>query len=318
MPQAVPAEVQARIEQAHDDVLEAEAALLAAKRRKRAKMVERYEQAVAVELVALADSGIESYAAFLAAVAEGEAADAGQRAEAEAELGVARAALDEARLVRDVPTGRELGERAELIRARAAELLGRAPGADPASELRALRLEPERSERELAELADALRAAGVTESTNVAATARAFLATPRDLVTAGGETGPLTPLSPEEVADLTGQRHEHERLLDDLERDLVRLDQVASVPIEHLPPGELVAALDRVFDRYRSGALLGGTLPMVIDGVLDEIAPESREAAVRYLAGADDVQIIVVSDDPEVLQSLAYAGASLVRWPEEP
>jgi hypothetical protein len=73
-----------------------------------------------------------------------------------------------------------------------------------------------------------------------------------------------------------------------------------------------------VFDRYRSGALLGGTLPMVIDGVLDEIAPESREAAVRYLAGADDVQIIVVSDDPEVLQSLAYAGASLVRWPEEP
>src|SRR5262249_30267399 len=150
MPAPVPPEVQERIERCHDDVLAAEAALLAAKRRKRAKAVERYEQTVAAELVALADAGFESYAALR--VAEAEAAEAGERAEAEAELSAARAELDEARLVRDVPTARELAERESLMRTRATELLGRAPGTDPAAELRALRVEPERSEHELAEI----------------------------------------------------------------------------------------------------------------------------------------------------------------------
>ena len=316
MPPAVPAEVQARIEEAHDDVLEAEAALLAAKRRKRAKSVERYEQAVAVELVALADAGIESYAAFLVAVAEGQAAEAGLRAEAEAELAAARAELDQARLVRDVPTGRELQDREELMVTRATELLGRPPGVDTAAELRALRVEPERTDDEVAEIAEALRAADVGETLNVVATARVFLAVPRFPRPAGAGHASTSALGPEEIAELAEQRREHEQVLAELEGELARLDHLGTVPVEHLPPDDLVAALDLVFDRYRSGALLDGRLPMVIDGVIDEIAPESRDAAVRHLAAADDIQIIVVSDDPELLQSLAYAGASLVRWPE--
>ncbi len=316
MPPAVPAEVQARIEEAHDDVLEAEAALLAAKRRKRAKSVERYEQAVAVELVALADAGIESYAAFLVAVAEGQAAEAGLRGEAEAELAAARAELDQARLVRDVPTGRELQDREELMVTRATELLGRPPGVDTAAELRALRVEPERTDDEVAEIAEALRAADVGETLNVVATARVFLAVPRFPRPAGAGHASTSALGPEEIAELAEQRREHEQVLAELEGELARLDHLGTVPVEHLPPGDLVAALDLVFDRYRSGALLDGRLPMVIDGVIDEIAPESRDAAVRHLAAADDIQIIVVSDDPELLQSLAYAGASLVRWPE--
>jgi len=74
--------------------------------------------------------------------------------------------------------------------------------------------------------------------------------------------------------------------------------------------------LDWVFAEYRAGALLDGVLPLVIDGVLDGIGREARDRMVQQLVGVDDVQIVVVSEDPEVLQALAYAGASLVRWPE--
>jgi hypothetical protein len=62
MPVPVPNDVQVHIERCHEDVLAAEAELLEVKRRKRAKAVERYEQAVAAELVAHADAGMESYA----------------------------------------------------------------------------------------------------------------------------------------------------------------------------------------------------------------------------------------------------------------
>jgi hypothetical protein len=50
--------------------------------------------------------------------------------------------------------------------------------------------------------------------------------------------------------------------------------------------------------------------------VLDGIGHDAREGVIRQFADADDIQLIVVSDDPEVLQGLAYAGAALVRWPE--
>jgi len=64
--------------------------------------------------------------------------------------------------------------------------------------------------------------------------------------------------------------------------------------------------------------LLDGRLPLVVDGAIDEIARDAREAAVRLLSRADDIQVIVVSDDAEVLQCLANAGSTLVRWPEQP
>jgi hypothetical protein len=316
LPQPVPMEVQEQIEQCHNAVLEAEAELLAVKRRKRAKAVERYEQAVAAELVALADAGMESYAAFLVAVAAGEAAEAGERAVAEAELAAARAELDEARLVRDVPTSRELDERIELIRERATELIGRPPGVDGAAELRALRVESERTDEEIAEIAAVLREAGVGETDNVIATARAFLAKPREPVDDPSESTHASALTPDEIAALESERRLHDAALADLADELERLDNVAARPVEELPAPEVAAALDRVFGQYRAGALLGGRLPMVIDGVIDEIAREPREVAVRMFAGADDIQVIVVSDDAEVLQSLANAGSALVRWPE--
>jgi hypothetical protein len=316
IPKPVPVEVQEHIERRHSDVLDAEQVLLAAKRRKRAKAVERYEQAVAAELVALADAGIESYAAFLVAVAAGEAAEAGEREIAEAELASARAELDEARLVRDVPTGRELDERAELMRERATELLGRPPGPDAGPELRALRIEPERTGEELEEIAAVLRDAGVDDTGNVVASARAFLVVPRLAPGTRPEASRASALTPGEITALDAQRREHDHALANLAEELERLGAVAAVPVERLPANELVAALDRVLARYRAGALLDGRLPIVIDGVIDEIALGAREAAVRTLAGADDIQVIVVSDDAEVLQCLANAGSALVRWPE--
>jgi hypothetical protein len=125
-------------------------------------------------------------------------------------------------------------------------------------------------------------------------------------------------MTADDIATLEAQRREHDQALADLADELERLGDVAAVPVDRLPAAELAAALDRILARYRSGALLDGRLPIVVDGVIDEIARDAREAAVRTLARAGDVQVIVVSDDAEVLQSLANAGSSLVRWPERP
>jgi hypothetical protein len=249
------------------------------------------------------------------AVAPGEAAEDGEREAAEAELAVARAELDQARLVRDVPTGRELDERIAAMHKRARELLGREPGADAATELRALRVEPDRDAEELQVIAAALWEAGGEPGDNVVASARAFLAVPRADIAVRAQGHPSA-LTPDEIDALEMQRHEHDDALADIDEELTWLDRAASVPIEQLPANELAAAFDCVLSRYRAGELLDGTLPLVFDGVIDEIAPDARTAAVRKLAGAHDVQVIVVSDDAEVLQSLANAGAALVRWPE--
>jgi hypothetical protein len=161
-----------------------------------------------------------------------------------------------------------------------------------------------------------LREAGAGETENVVASARAFLAKPREPFEQLSDSSATSALTPEEIATLESQRRLHDAALGDLADELERLDNVAARPIEELPAHELAAALDRVLARYRVGDLLGGRLPMVVDGVIDEIARDAREVAVRLFAGADDIQVIVVSDDAEVLQSLANAGSALVRWPE--
>ena len=71
-----------------------------------------------------------------------------------------------------------------------------------------------------------------------------------------------------------------------------------------------------LLDLYRAGQLLAGRLPLVLDGALDGLGAPGREAAVQALAQADDLQTIVVSDDVEVMQSVAIAGGTLVRWPQ--
>jgi len=151
-------DVRAHIEQCHLGVLQAEAFVLSAKRRERARAVTGYEHAVAAELLALADAGIESYPSFVAAVEEAAgAANAAARRAAQSELADARAEFDAVLGVPDMPTRGELDEREAQMRVRATELLGRPPGFDPAGELRALRVPTEGRAELLEEIADALR-----------------------------------------------------------------------------------------------------------------------------------------------------------------
>jgi len=70
-----------------------------------------------------------------------------------------------------------------------------------------------------------------------------------------------------------------------------------------------------MFVAYRAGEVLEGHLPLVLDGVLDGLAADVRDAAVLALADVDDAQVIVVTDDDTVSQRVGAAGGTIVRWP---
>jgi len=335
-------DMRALIEQCHLGVLEAEAAVLSAKRRERSRAAAGYEQAVAVELMALADAGIESYAAFVVAIdEETSAANAAARRAAQAELVLARAELDALLGVPDMPTRVELEERETQMRSRATELLGRAPGPDPVGELRALRVPTEDRDELLDEISAALREREIVVVGDLVEFARSFVAPAQPRDAAAGEPAarvasvrpsePRRPAAPArpvpqrtatiasravDVETLEQQRFAHDRALEQLDTDLAAIDAVYNAPLSALGAADVNHAVEVMLDLYRKGQLLGGRLPVVLDGALDGLAASAREAAVEVLLEADDLQTIVVSDDAEVMQSLARAGGTIVRWPE--
>ena len=101
------------------------------------------------------------------------AANAAKRRRAQAELAEARAELDAVLQIPDMPTRAELEEREAHMRIRAAELLGREPGADPRASLRALRVPTEERVELLDEITEVLRAADVVVTGDPARFARA-------------------------------------------------------------------------------------------------------------------------------------------------
>jgi hypothetical protein len=124
----------------------------------------------------------------------------------------------------------------------------------------------------------------------------------------------LPTVDEEEIAELEAERRAHDRQISEIEQEMARVGDLAALDVANLD--DLVPAIDALFAEYRAGTLLDGVLPLVIDGVLDGIGRDVRDRMIQQLVGVDDIQIVVVSEDPEVLQALAYAGASLVRWPE--
>ena len=341
------------IESCHRVVVEAETQAFNARRKDRGRAITRYEEAVTAELLALADAGLDSFATFLVRIADGESgSDPAARAVAEAELMAARAALDAALQVPDVPTRAELDEREAHMRARATELLGRAPGRDPAVELHALRMEPEGRAEQVAEIAQVLRGAGVDPGDDVVESARAFLAAPIETPAPAPPTSPpparrappapppparparvpvaepepapepssppgvITVVRTGEIEALEQQRVVQDQALADLEAELARLETVYESDVPQLGAADLTRALEGLLGAYRSGDLLAGRLPLVLDGVFDGLGARAARRRCRLLAEADDVQTIVVTDDPEVMQSIAHAGGMLVRWPE--
>jgi hypothetical protein len=300
----VPEEARDEIDRRHRDVIECEARLFEARRKTRVEAVTQYEAAVEAEKAALAQAGVDSYASFLVAIAGG-AGQAEGSAAAQQELVDASAALDAARLAAGVSDAEELHARGVELRARAERLLGRTVvGGDPPAELRALRVEsPTRSER-VRELIDVLQSAGVVRGDAIE-TARELLAEPAERTPGWGI-----------VEGLEEEYARHERILADLEGEIARLDQIYDAEIDQIAAADLAQVMESLLDSYRAGNLLGGRLPVVLDGAFDGLDPSARDAAIRVLGRNTDVQSIVVTDDLEVMKSVTAAGGTVVLWPE--
>jgi hypothetical protein len=298
----VSGQARAQIEECHRAVVDADRELFEAGRKERAAALEHYQRALALERAALDDAGIDSYAAFLVAIAAGTSPvekEAWMRAELE--LAEAQAELDQARRVTaDAAEARELGEWDLELRARAAQVLGHFPSDDPAAELRAHRIPHPDVAGLQDELARLLASEGVDPGGDLLAAARE-LANRVD-------TEP-----PVDVAV-----HAHDPLDDELaalEAELARLDAQSERAFVELPLEQASLVFEYVLDVYRSGDLLAGRLPLVVDGALDRCAPAVAETIAARCAEADDVQVIVVSGDDAVASALERRGAVTVRFP---
>jgi hypothetical protein len=294
-------------------VVEAEANLFEARRKERPQAAERYEAAVAEEKTALNRAGIDSYASFLFAITGSDRLlDTDVRRAARAELEAATEALDAARRQGQASTDSAFHARGVALRAHAERLLGRVVvGGDPPAELRALRVEaPGRAEREQL-LTDALEAAGFAVQGDAVTIARRVLeSSPSQPAEAAGEPAERSG----EVEVLERQQAQHERELADLEAEIVRLDEVREPDVESIGPAGLVLIMESLLDAHRSADADGSRSPLVLDGALDGLATAARQAALVALARAGDVQSIVVTDDLQMMKSVAQAGGTIVLW----
>jgi hypothetical protein len=169
-------QARARIETCHRAVVETERMLFEAGKKERPDALAQYQGALAEERAALNDAGVDSYASFLVTTAAGVApVDLEARLRAELDLAHAEAELEIARDAVD-GTSTQLHEEREFeLRARAAQLLGRFPGPDPAAELRALRIEHPDATATREALRQVLTEAGEPPSADVVAQAQAFV-----------------------------------------------------------------------------------------------------------------------------------------------
>jgi hypothetical protein len=304
-------ELRDRIDRSHQEVVEAEASLFEARRKTRPEAVARYEAAVAAENVALEAAGVDSYASFLLAIAGHAASNGGgstaDHAAAQRELFDASAGLDAARREAGVTENEDLFQRGVELRARAERLLGRVVvGGDPPAELRGLRIEaPSRNER-VRELIDVLQSAGVVRGDAIKTARELLAAEPAEARSPGWGV----------VEGLEEDHARHGRILAELEAEIARLDGIYDAGIDQIGPEDLAQVMESLLDSYRAGNLLGGRLPVVLDGAFDGLPPDSRDAAIRVLSRNADVQSIIVTDDLDVMKSLTAAGGTIVLWPE--
>ena len=319
----------ARIDDCHRAVVAAESALFESRRKDRAGARARYQEALAEERAALTEGGVDSYAAFLVATAQGAApVDLEARLRAELGLADAEAALREASAM---PPASAVADEGSELRDRAAVLLGRAPGDDPASELRTLRVEHPDAPSRRAELGALLVDAGEASPrdvtvANIVPIAEAVVRARRaqlPVVAGEAEPAPLVPAPEflearaaleEETAALVRADAEHERALADIEREMVRCDRLANTAVFSLPPDALPFLLDGLLERYRAGDLLGGRLPLVVDGAFDDLGPRRAASVALHLGALDDIQVIVVTADRELARLLARNDATTVAW----
>jgi hypothetical protein len=340
-------EARARIEAAHRDVVVTESELFEARRKDRAGALTAYQAALAAEHIALTGAGVDSYAAFLVAIARGAPpVDPEVRLRAELELADAEAALERARRARGLESERELSDQELQLRSLAAQLLRHLPGDDPAGELRDLRVEhpdaqPLRDELRtllatariyptgdlVAAAIAALEAHEAHAAQQAAAAALAEAAPPVVEAEPAPARAPEVPAAPEappvgspellaeqqalnaETEALASECEAHERALADLEQQLADLDRLRDTDLSQLDPTSMQALFDALLDAYRAGDLLAGRLPLVLDGALDALSPALVAA---NLAAVTDVQVVVVTAEVALADALDRAGAVVI------
>jgi hypothetical protein len=234
-------------------------------------------------------------------------------------------------------------------------MLGREPGHDLSADLRTLRARRADYDDRLRELAAVLAGTGTAVGADPVADARRFLMSPpsiqidqqrdwpmpgprwsgrvdeadnfqmpgdaRQPVDALDAPQPDQPVRPSavelaQIEALERERAERQQRGDALEQQMVELEAARTADLAQLSPEALMSALQSTLAAYRAGAVLDGKVPLVFDGVLDRLRPEACAAAVDILVGADDLQAIVVSNDPQVMQRIRIAGGTIVHWPE--
>ena len=260
----------------------------------------------AAEQAALAKAGVDSYASFLVASAGGAGPDDGRRA--------AQQELDrrEHGPRRRAASGRRFRERGAASPGRRVESACRTP-AGPRPSWVAIRRPssgPFASSRRVVherirELIDLLQSAGVA--------AGDAIKTARELL------GPDPPERAPGLGSRRGPRRgtaRHERILADLEAEIGRLDQIYDAESTRSPPRDLAQVMESLLDAYRAGNLLGGRLPVVLDGAFDGLVPDARDAAVRRAESQHRCPVDRRDRRPRRHEERDRAGGTIVLWPE--
>jgi hypothetical protein len=323
-PSGVEEQRRAELERLHRAVVKAEARIFGRRVLMRKRAIARYNAVSGAERAALAGAGVDTYAEYLLEANATEPGDSPRRApDDESGAAPGRDAAEGAAGARahedEVGARADAEERAQALRARARALLGREPGDDVASELRAHVVDPPVRAAHLETLRALLREEGLAELDDVIGRARAFIATPPSVHIPQPPTwammvaGPEVPLR--EVEGLEAELSSNDERLDALERDATRLAATRDADLLRLGPDDFVRVIGALFDAYRAGEVLEGHLPLVLDGVLDGLAADARDAAVLTLASVDDAQVIVVTDDAGVTNRISEAGGTIVQWP---
>jgi len=143
---------------------------------------------------------------------------------------------------------------------------------------------------------------------------------PVDAVAVPGPQQPPEPAGPSavelaQIEALERELAEQRQRADDLEEQMAELEAARTSDLAQLSPEALMSALQSTLAAYRAGTVLDGKVPLVFDGVLDRLRPEACDAAIEVLLRADDLQAIVVSNDPLVVQRIHSAGGTIVQWP---
>lgn len=309
----------AELEQLHYAAIKAETRLFGRGLLPRKRAIARYNEARLREQAALAGAGVDSYAEFLLALNANESAEDRTQHAHDADASDAVSEPDAtAPAAEPVDEHAARAVRTQELLARARALLGRDPGEDVAGELRAHLADPPALVERVEALAEVLREEGLSDVDDVIERARTFIASPPSVHIPQPPTWAMRVSMPEvplrEIEALERQLRAKDEQIGELDLESARVAATYDLDLLRLGPDDFVRVVGAMFDAYREGEVLEGHLPLVLDGALDGLAADARDAAVLALATVDDIQVIVVTDDDNVARRVDEAGGTIVHW----